>query len=216
MKRKSIPDWKMMSTKTETTKMTATKAVKPEQPIIAFASASAFRRWLRANHAAHYGIWMRIAKKDSGLASVTYAEALDEALCHGWIDGQKQSYDATAWLQKFTRRGPRSVWSKINVRHVARLASEGRMQPAGQATVDAAKADGRWAQAYGSSRDAEMPADFLAALAKHAKAQAFFETLNKANRYAIFFHLTTAKKPETRASRLAKFIAMLKRGEKLH
>lgn len=192
------------------------KPAKPEQPVIAFASASAFRRWLKANHAAHHGIWMRIAKKDSGLASVTYAEALDEALCHGWIDGQKQSHDATAWLQKFTRRGPRSVWSQINVGHVGRLTREGRTQPAGQAAVDAAKADGRWAQAYGSSRAAEMPADFLAALAKHAKAQAFFGTLNKANRYAIFFHLTTAKKPETRARRLAKFLAMLKRGEKLH
>ncbi len=159
---------------------------------------------------------MQIAKKDSGLASITYAEALDEVLCHGWIDGQKKSHDATSWLQKFTRRGARSVWSRINVGHIERLTRDGRMQPAGQAAVEAAKADGRWAQAYHSSSAAEMPADFLAAIAKHAKASAFFQTLNKANRYAIFFHLTTAKKPETRARRLAKFVAMMQRGEKLH
>lgn len=189
---------------------------KPAQPIVAFASASAFRRWLKTNHTAHPGIWMQIAKKDSGLASITYAEALDEALCHGWIDGQKKSHDAASWLQKFTRRGVRSVWSRINVGHIERLTSEGRMQPAGQAAVEAAKADGRWEQAYHSSSAAEMPADFLAAIAQHAKASAFFQTLNKANRYAIFFHLTTAKKPETRARRLAKFVAMMQRGERLH
>lgn len=159
---------------------------------------------------------MQIAKKDSGLASITYAEALDEALCHGWIDGQKKSHDAASWLQKFTRRGARSVWSRINVGHIERLTREGRMQPAGHAAVDAAKADGRWEQAYHSSSAAEMPADFLAAIAKHAKASAFFQTLNKANRYAIFFHLTTAKKPETRARRLAKFVEMMQRGERLH
>lgn len=187
-----------------------------EQPIVPFASAAAFRRWLKTNHAKHQGIWMQLAKKDSGIASITYAEALDEALCYGWIDGQKKSFDAQYWLQKFTKRGPRSVWSRINIGHIERLTNEGRMQPAGQAAVDAAKADGRWAQAYHSSSTHELPEDFLAAVGKHAKAKAFLATLNKANRYAIYFRLTTAKKPETRERRFAQLLDMLKRGEKLH
>lgn len=191
-------------------------ASKPELPILAFATPAAFRRWLQANHAAHPGLWLQIAKKDSGLTSVTYAEALDEALCHGWIDGQKQAHDAKTFLQKFTRRGPRSTWSQINVGHIARLSQAGRMHPAGEAAVAAAQADGRWAQAYASSRTAEMPADLLALLAKHTRARAFFATLNAANRYAIFFRLATAKKPETRARRLAQIFTMLKRGEKFH
>ncbi len=187
-----------------------------EQPVIAFASAAKFRQWLTKHHAAHPGIWMQIAKKASGIASVTYAEALDEALCFGWIDGQKQSHDEMSWLQKFTRRGPRSVWSKINTGHIERLTREGRMQPDGQFAVDAAKADGRWAKAYASSRSAEMPADFLAALDKNKKARTFFDTLNKANHYAIIYHLNGAKKPETRQRRMERFIEMMKRGEKLH
>ena len=187
-----------------------------EQPIVPFASATAFRRWLKTNHAKHQGIWMQLAKKDSGIASITYAEALDEALCFGWIDGQKKTHDAQYWLQKFTKRGPRSVWSKINIGHIERLTTEGRMQPAGQAAVDAAKNDGRWEQAYHSSSTHELPEDFLAAVRRHAKAKAFFDTLNNANRYAIYFRLTTAKKPETRARRFEQLLEMLKRGEKLH
>ncbi len=194
----------------------AKPVAKPEQPIVAFADAAAFRAWLAAHHAAHHGIWLKIAKKGSGIASITYAQALDEALCHGWIDGQKKSFDAQAFLQKFTRRGPRSVWSQINVGHIARLTREGRMQPAGQAAVAAAQTDGRWSAAYASYSTAEMPADFLAALAKHKKAEAFFATLNKTNRYAFFFRITTAKKPETRKKRIADFIALLRRDEKLH
>jgi uncharacterized protein YdeI (YjbR/CyaY-like superfamily) len=197
-------------------KSAGNKVVKETQPIIAFATPAAFRRWLKAHHAAHPGIWLQIAKKGSGIASVTYAEALDEALCHGWIDGQKQSHDAATFLQKFTRRGPRSTWSKINVGHIARLAAAGRMHPAGQAMVDAAKADGRWAQAYASPSAAEMPADFLARLAQHRRAQAFFASLNAANRFAIYFRLSTAKRPETRVRRLDKILGMLKRGEKFH
>ncbi|MGB3122096.1 MAG: YdeI/OmpD-associated family protein [Verrucomicrobiales bacterium] len=187
-----------------------------EQPIVPFASAAAFRRWLKTNHAKHQGIWMQLAKKDSGIASITYAEALDEALCYGWIDGQKKSHDAQYWLQKFTKRGPRSVWSKINIGHIERLTNEGRMQSAGQAVVDAAKADGRWEQAYHSSRTHELPEDFLEAVRAHAEAKAFFDTLNTANRYAIYFRLSTAKKPETRARRFERLLEMLKRGEKLH
>ncbi|MEK0450288.1 MAG: hypothetical protein RL088_2556 [Verrucomicrobiota bacterium] len=188
----------------------------PEKPIIPFASAAAFRRWLKTNHAAHPGIWMKLAKKASGIASITYAEALDEALCYGWIDGQVKKFDDQYWLQKFTKRGARSVWSKVNIGHIERLTNEGRMQPAGQAAVNAAKADGRWEQAYHSSSSAEIPADFLAAVGKDAKAKAFLATLNKANRYAIYYRLTTAKKPETRARRFEQLLAMLKRGEKLH
>lgn len=187
-----------------------------EQPIIVFASAVKFRQWLTKHHAAHPGIWMQIAKKDSGIASVTCAEALDEALCLGWIDGQRKRFDETAFLQKFTRHSPRSVWSKINTGHIERLAREGRMQPAGLAAVESAKADGRWAAAYHSFSTAEMPADFLAALARHKKAHAFFDTLNKANRYAIIYRLNGAKKPETRQRRMGQFIEMMKRGEKLH
>jgi uncharacterized protein YdeI (YjbR/CyaY-like superfamily) len=187
-----------------------------EQPIIAFATAAEFRRWLARHHADHPGIWLKIARKASGIPTVTYAEALDEALCLGWIDGQKKAFDETAFLQKFTRRGKRSVWSKINVGHVARLEKEGRMKPAGLAAVDMAKADGRWEAAYHSSRTAVMPEDFLIALAQEPNAQAFFETLNKTQRYGFFFRITTAKKAETRRKRIADFVAMLKRGEKLH
>jgi len=188
----------------------------PEQPVVAFASAAAFRKWLTRHHADHSGIWLKIAKKASGIPTVTYAEALDEALCFGWIDGQKKAFDATAFLQKFTKRGKRSVWSKINVGHVARLEKEGRMMPAGLAAVATAKADGRWAAAYHSSRTAEMPQDFLTALAQEPDARAFFDTLNKTQRYSFFFRITTAKKPETRNKRIAEFVTMLKRGKTLH
>jgi uncharacterized protein YdeI (YjbR/CyaY-like superfamily) len=187
----------------------------PEQPIIAFANAAQFRQWLTRHHADHPGIWLKIAKKASGIPTVTYAEALDEALCFGWIDGQKKTFDETAFLQKFTKRGKRSVWSKINVGHVARLEKEGRMKPDGLAAVDAAKADGRWEGAYHSFSTAEMPEDFLAALAQEPDAKAFFKTLNKTQRYGFFFRITTAKKTETRSKRIADFVAMLKRGEKL-
>jgi uncharacterized protein YdeI (YjbR/CyaY-like superfamily) len=196
--------------------MAAAHQPKPAQPIIAFATAAKFRTWLDRHHAAHPGIWLQIAKKDSGVRSVTYAEALDEALCYGWIDGQKKGHDDKSWLQKFTRRGPRSIWSKINVGHIARLTGESRMHATGLAAVTAAQADGRWEQAYHSSRTAEMPVDFLHALEEFPPAKAFFATLNAANRYAIFFRLQTAKKPETRAKRLQLLVAMMRRGEKIH
>ena len=188
----------------------------PEQPIIAFATAAEFRQWLARQHADHPGIWLKIAKKASGLPTVTYAEALDEALCFGWIDGQKKSFDATAFLQKFTQRGKRSVWSKINTGHATRLEKEGRMQPAGLAAVAAAQADGRWEAAYHSFSTAAMPADFLTALEREPEAKAFFNTLNKTQRYGFFFRVTTAKKLETRQKRIADFVAMLKRRETLH
>ena len=187
-----------------------------DQPVIPFASPQKFRQWLQKHHADHPGIWMKLAKKGSGIPSITYAEALDEALCYGWIDGQKKSVDAEYWLQKFTKRGPRSVWSKVNVDHVERLMREALMQPAGLLAVEAAKAEGRWEKAYASSSTFEMPADFLKAVAKDKTAQSTYDELNKANRYAIYFRLTTAKKPETRARRFGQLLAMLQRGEKLH
>ena len=188
----------------------------PEQPIIAFVSAAKFRHWLTRHHAGHPGIWLKIAKKASGIPTVTYAEALDEALCFGWIDGQKKTFAETAFLQKFTPRGRRSLWSKINVGHVARLEKEGRMKPAGLAAVATAKADGRWEAAYHSCSTAEMPEDFLTALEREPEAKGFFFTLNKTQRHGFFFRITTAKKPETRRKRIADFVAMLKSGEKLH
>lgn len=187
-----------------------------DQPIIAFATAAEFRRWLVRHHADHPGVWIRIARKGSGIRSVTYAEALDEALCLGWIDGQRKSCDETTYLQKFTRRGKRSIWSKINVGHVARLEQAGRMKPAGLAAVAAAKADGRWDAAYQSFSAVEIPEDFRAALAEEPVAAAFFETLNKTQRYAFLFRIATARKPETRRKRIADFVALLKREEKLH
>ena len=159
---------------------------------------------------------MRIFKKGSAQPSVTYAEALDVALCYGWIDGQKQRGDDESWLQRFTPRGKRSAWSKINTGHVERLMREGRIKSAGLVAVEAAKADGRWEAAYGSSSTFEMPAEFTAALAKSPSAAAFFTTLNKANRYAIFYRLVSAKRAETKGRRLQEFIALLERGKKFH
>lgn len=189
---------------------------KPEQPIMAFESADAFEQWLGANHGEHPGIWLRIYKKGTNLPTVTYAEAVDIALCFGWIDGQKDKYDAESWLQKFTKRGHKSVWSKVNTGHVERLTNEGRMRPAGQAAIDAAKADGRWDKAYHSASTMEMPEDFLKALAKNKKAQAFFDTLNKTNTYAIYYRINSVKRAETRERKIREFVEMLERGEKLH
>lgn len=185
-------------------------------PIIAFKSQKDWANWLAKNHAKSSGIWLRLFKKNSGVASVTYAEALDEALCYGWIDGQLDKYDEKSWLRKFTPRRPQSVWSKRNSEHVNRLIEAGKMKPAGFKEVEAAKADGRWGRAYDSPRAMQIPADFRKELAKDKKAQAFFETLNKANTYAIAWRLQTAKRPETRAKRLQAILEMLKRGEKLH
>lgn len=185
-----------------------------EEAVLLFPSPEAFRSWLAAHHANHSGFWMRVAKKGSALRSVTYAEALDEALCYGWIDGQKKTYDADAWLQRFCPRGPRSGWSKVNVDHVERLTREGRMQPAGLAAVAAAQADGRWDRAYLPSSEAKVPDDFLDAVKRLPRAAETFEKLSKSSRYSIYYHLATAKKPETRARRFAAFLDALERGEK--
>ena len=187
-----------------------------DYPIVLFADRAAFRAWLTAHHASQAGLWLRIAKAASPLQSVTYAEALDVALCFGWIDGQKRSHDADSFLQKFTPRQRRSPWSKRNREHVARLTAAGEMHPAGLAAVAAAKADGRWDRAYDSHATATVPDDLQAALDEHPKARAFFETLKSANRYAILYRVQTAVKPETRARRIAELVAMLERRETFH
>jgi uncharacterized protein YdeI (YjbR/CyaY-like superfamily) len=183
---------------------------------LAFKSFVEFRKWLEKNHAESEGIWLRIFKKDSGRASITYAEALDQALCYGWIDGQKQRFDERSWLQKFTRRRPKSKWSRLNTQHVERLINAGQMTSAGLAAVEAAKADGRWQNAYESPRNAKPPEDFLKALSKDKKAKAFFETLTQRNTYPIAYLLQSAKKPETRERRLKTILERLRRGEKFH
>ena len=183
---------------------------------VAFKSDADFRAWLSEQHDKIDGIWLRIFKKDSGKATVTYAGALDQALCFGWIDGLKKSYDEHSFIQRFTPRRAKSSWSKINKQHVARLTGAGLMMPAGFAAVATAKADGRWQAAYDSQRTAAPPEDFLKALNRDKTAKAFFQTLNKANVYAIAYRLQTAKKPETRERRMQAILAMMSRGEKFH
>ena len=185
-------------------------------PVLTFRSAQDWKRWLRGHHADFAGVWLRLFKKGSGVESITRAEALDEALCYGWIDGQARREDDRCYLQRFTPRRRRSIWSKINREHVARLIREKRMQPAGLKEVERAKADGRWEAAYDSPRRSMVPADFTAALARNKKAQAFFKTLNRQNVYAICFRLHGAKKTETRARRITQFVAMLAEGQTIH
>ena len=185
-------------------------------PIILFEQQKEWADWLDQHHAESAGVWLRLAKKASGIQSVSYEEALEVALSYGWIDGQKKSYDDTSWLQKFTPRGAKSIWSKINVEKAQRLIASGQMKPAGLQAVEAAKRDGRWEAAYDSPGRATVPDDFQAALDNHAEAKAFFATLNGANRYAILWRIQTAKNAETRARRIQQFIEMLAKGEKLH
>jgi uncharacterized protein YdeI (YjbR/CyaY-like superfamily) len=184
-------------------------------PVIAFVDEAAWETWLIA-HADAPGLWLKIAKKTAGIASVDYAGALDVALCHGWIDGQKRGFDAEYFLQRFTPRRPKSLWSKINIGHVERLIAAGRMRAGGQREIDAAKADGRWAAAYDGASRMDVPEALAAALARDPKAAAFFETLNKTNRYAVCWRVQTAKTEATRTSRVEALVAMLARGEKIH
>jgi uncharacterized protein YdeI (YjbR/CyaY-like superfamily) len=172
--------------------------------------------WLAKQHDKSVGVWLKLAKKNTGISSVTYEEALDIALCYGWIDGQKGSFDESYWLQKFTPRGPKSIWSKINTEKAARLIGSGEMKPAGLKAIELAKQDGRWDAAYASQKNISVPDDFQAALDKSKKAKAFFGTLNSVNRYAILFRIQTAKKAETRTKRIQQFIEMLEKNEKVY
>jgi uncharacterized protein YdeI (YjbR/CyaY-like superfamily) len=181
-----------------------------------FASSGDFRAWLAKEHARASGLLLRIYKKGSGVASVTYAEALDQALCFGWIDGQKLPLDSVSWIQKFTPRRPKSNWSKKNTQHAERLIKSGEMAGAGHKEIRAAKADGRWSAAYDSPSKAIVPDEFLELLARNRKASAMYATLNKANLYAIAYRLQTAKLEETKAKRMKAIIEMLARGETFH
>ncbi len=184
--------------------------------ILEFPDPEAWEVWLAENHVSSPGAWLKIAKKGSPRATVTYAQALDAALCFGWIDGQKGAYDESFWLQRFTRRGPRSKWSQVNREKATELLEQGRMHPAGVAQVQAAKDDGRWEAAYEPQSRATVPPDFQAELDRNPKAKAFFETLKGARRYAFCYRIADAKRPETRAKRIADYIALLNEGRTLH
>jgi uncharacterized protein YdeI (YjbR/CyaY-like superfamily) len=185
-------------------------------PIMSFETQQDWERWLTEHHTGTKGIWLKIAKKESGILSVNYSEALDSALCYGWIDGQKASFDGQYWLQKFTPRRPKSIWSKVNCDKATALIAEGRMQPAGIRQVELAKADGRWESAYESQSKITIPADFQSELDKNQKAKDFFSVLDSVNRYAILFRIHSAKKPATRSARINKFIEMLSNNQKIY
>ena len=189
---------------------------KDGRPILAFASQAEWEAWLDVEHASSDGVWLKFAKKGSGVESVVYAEALEVALCYGWIDSQVKSLDERFYLQKFTPRRSRSKWSRVNRDKIEELTKQGRMKPAGLAQVELAKADGRWEAAYASPGNVEVPDDLRAALDGNTKAAEFWAGLNKSNRFAILYQLQDAKRPETRARRLEKFMGMLERGEKLY
>lgn len=183
-------------------------------PTISFLTAEVFETWLVENQNLSTGLWLKIFKKNSGQQTVTYAEALEVALCYGWIDGQKKAFDEQAFLQKFCPRRAKSIWSKINIGHVERLIQDGRMRDGGIAAIEKAKADGSWALAYDPPSKMTIPEDFLQELGKNEKAEAFFKSLNKTNLFMIGFRLQTAKKPETRAKRMKEIIEKLAKGEK--
>jgi len=185
-------------------------------PTIFFASQAAWELWLSDNHAASEGVWVRIARKDVDIASVRYPEVLESALCFGWIDGRREALDARHFLQRFTPRRSRSKWSKINREKAEQLIAQDRMRPAGLVEVKRAKADGRWAAAYAGQRSSTVPEDLQRELDARPEARAFFASLSSQNRYAIVYRLGDAKRAETRARRLAKFIAMLEAGESIH
>ena len=192
------------------------KETRAELPVRSFASEAALEKWLQTNHTHSPGLWLRFFKKSAARKALAHEGALDVALCYGWIDGQLKKFDDRSYLHKFTPRGARSVWSKVNREHVERLTKENRMRPAGLAAVAAAKKDGRWDKAYDSPSKMEIPTDFLKALAKDKQAKAFFDTLNQANRYSIAWRLQTAKKPETRQKRMEAIVTMLGQKKKFH
>ncbi len=187
-----------------------------EASIKTFKSEKEWRKWLVKNYSQIEGVWLKFFKKDSGKQTFTYVEALDQALCFGWIDGQAKGIDSESWIQKFTPRRAKSIWSKRNREHVARLIKSGKMTKAGLLQVDAAKKDGRWKNAYEGSKKMTIPSDFLRELKKDKRAYDFFQTLNKANTYAIAWRLQTATKPETRERRKNILLEMLKKRKKIH
>jgi uncharacterized protein YdeI (YjbR/CyaY-like superfamily) len=188
----------------------------PDLPVEEFASAKAWERWLARHHATAPGLWLVIAKKGTGVVTVEIVDAIEIALCYGWIDGLRHGHDATYFRQRFTPRKPRSKWSQINRDRAEALIAAGRMRPAGQAQVDAAKADGRWDAAYAGARTIEVPDDLTRALRRNARARRAFEALDSTNRYAILFRIHDAKRPETRSRRIEQFVTMLEQGRTIH
>jgi len=184
--------------------------------VLSFDTQQDWEAWLKEHHADTRGIWLKIAKKEARAPSVSYAEALEGALCYGWIYVQKAAFDDKYWLQKFTQRGAKSIWSKVNCGKAEALIAEGRMQPAGLRQVELAKSDGRWERAYESQSKITIPDDFQRELDKNPKAKDFFSTLDSANRYAFLFRIHAAKKPETRSAKIQKFVEMLNKQQKLH
>jgi uncharacterized protein YdeI (YjbR/CyaY-like superfamily) len=189
---------------------------KKEAEIIPFKTQKAWQVWLEKNHNTSDGIWLRFYKKASGIQTIVYEEALEEALCYGWIDGQLKTFDADSYVQRFTPRRARSLWSKRNVNKVTLLEQQGKMKPSGQKVVEAAKVDGRWEKAYDPFSEIIIPEDFLKQLKKDRNAYSFYESLNKTNKYAISWRLQTAKRPETKVKRMQEILEMLSRGEKYH
>lgn len=188
----------------------------PREEIRMFAESVDWERWLEENHSGSAGLWIRIGKKGSRVRSVTYSEALEVALCYGWIDGQKRPDSKEAWLQRFLPRSANSIWSKINREKAKALIAGDRMKPAGFAAIDAARKDGRWKAAYDSARNAKVPEDFAVALKANRRAREFFGSLDGANRYAVLFRIQTVKKAETRERKIREFVQMLGRGERIH
>jgi uncharacterized protein YdeI (YjbR/CyaY-like superfamily) len=205
-----------MTTSTDRRLVAKKKAKPTEMPVVSFADAETWSAWLASRHRSSRGVWLKIAKKASNTTSITYAEALEVALAWGWIDGQKGKFDEGWWLQKFTPRGSRSMWSKINREKAIALIAAGKMRASGLAEVERAKKDGRWDRAYESQSRASVPEDLEKALARNPRAKKFFATLDSRNRYAVLFRVQHAKKAETRARRIAQFVEMLAKGEKLH
>ncbi len=190
--------------------------VDPGIPVRAFKDAAGWEAWLAKNQDKPGGIWMRVAKKASGTKSVTYPEALEVALCYGWIDAQKKPESETTWLQRFMPRRPKSIWSRINRDKALALIERGQMKPGGLKEIERARQDGRWDAAYEPATSATVPADFQSELDRRPKAKAFFKTISATNRYAILWRLQTAKKPETRTKRIRSFVEMLEKGETIH
>jgi uncharacterized protein YdeI (YjbR/CyaY-like superfamily) len=200
--------------------MTMPQSTAKDLPVLSFATARAWTDWLATNHASSGGLWLKLAKKipkkGTGPASVTYSEALEVALAWGWIDGQKRTFNDLWWLQRFTPRTTKSAWSKINCAKAEALIAAGTMTAPGLAEVARAKRDGRWDRAYDGARSSSVPSDLLAAFARNARARAFFEQLDAANRYAILYRVQTARKPETRAERISRFVALCQQHKTIH
>ena len=189
---------------------------KQDLPIIPFESQEDWEAWLEEHHETSDGLWLKIAKKDSGIDSVSYSEALDVAISYGWIDSRKASFDEEFWLQRFTPRKPKSKWSKVNRKKATELIEQGKMKAAGLKEIELAKQDGRWDEAYNSQRNATVPEDFQRELDRNPEARKFFATLDSTNRYAILYRIQDAKKPETRARRIEKYITMLNEQKKVY